>query len=400
MNIFKNKKLSDLTRKKLTILGLMSGTSCDGLDMALINVIGSGTKTHFKFIAGKSIAYTKNQKELILSMMQIKKSNAHNLSQFNFYLAHLWSDMIKIFLNEHKINASQVDLIGSHGQTIWHQPGKQLFNDKHISSTLQLGDPSVIAQLTTIPVIGDFRVADVALGGQGAPLIPYFDWIYFSQFRENILAANIGGISNFTFIPDSGNFDEVIAFDCGPGNMLIDQAMLLFFDKPFDKDGVLARQGNFSESLFAFIKMKDQFILSKPPKSTGREHYNEEFLKNILNYANDNRIKKADIIRTLTEYTAFALFENYNRFISPQYSADSLIIGGGGANNSFLMELLQKYFDSIEVKKTDDYGLNNDFKEAIGFAVFANETIKGNASNMPHLTGADRQAILGKICLV
>ena len=400
MNFMPTQKLPDLNKQNLKILGLMSGTSCDGLDIALIDIIGSGIKTKFSFIAGKSIAYKKDQKKLILSMMQPPKANAQNLSQFNFYLAHLWSDMIKIFLKEIKLKASQIDLIGSHGQTIWHQPGKQLFNDKQISSTLQLGDPSVLAQLTTIPVIGDFRVADMALGGQGAPLIPYFDWIYFSKFKENILAVNIGGISNVTFIPDNGNFYEVQAFDCGPGNVLIDQAMLLFYDKPFDRDGSVARQGNLAETLFDYIKMKDRFILSKPPKSTGREQYNEEFLKDILNYARDNRIKKSDIIRTLTEYTAFAIFENYISFISPQYFAESLINGGGGANNSFLMEQLQKYFEHAEVKKTDDYGLDNDFKEAIGFAVFANETIKGKTSNMPHLTGAKKPAVLGKICLI
>ena len=388
------------SKNKLKILGLMSGTSCDGLDMALIDISGCGVQTHFDFIAGKSKSYTKNQKQKILSMLQPQNSNAYNLSQLNFYLAQLWSDMIIKFLKEVHLTKNQVDLIGSHGQTIWHQPQKQLFIDKHISSTFQLGDPSVLAQLIGIPVIGDFRVADVALDGQGAPLIPYFDWIYFSQFKENILAVNIGGISNFSFIPANGNFNEVIAFDCGPGNMLIDGAMQLFYNIPFDRNGALAREGNLSESLFNYIKMKDKFIQSKPPKSTGRELYNETFLTDILEYANDNHIKKTDVVRTFTEFTAYAIFENFNQFISPRSSAETVIVSGGGANNAHLMNVLQKYFETVKVKKTDEFGLDNDFKEAIGFAIFANETIKGNASNMPHLTGADKPAVLGKICLV
>jgi len=386
-------------KDKLKIIGLMSGTSCDGLDIALIEINGSGIDTKFKFIAGKIVPYTVQQKNAIKRVISSKTISLKDLSQINFYLPQIWSDMIDSFLKENNLNSSQIDLIGSHGQTIWHQPHKETFAEKTISSTLQIGDPSVLAQLIGITTVGDFRVADIALGGQGAPLIPYFDWAFFRQFKMNILSVNIGGISNLTFIPKDGDINKVIAFDCGPGNMLIDGAIQQLFNNPFDKDGEIASEGGLSKKLFDFIITNDKFVELKVPKSTGREQYNESFLKNILKFSMDNQINKNDIINTLSKYTAYSIHQNYKLFVQPESRIDEIVVAGGGAHNKFIMRQLEKYFSSIIVIPISKYGIDIDLKEAIGFAILANETTKGNPSNIPQVTGARKPAILGKICM-
>ena len=382
------------------ILGLMSGTSCDGLDVAWIGVEGCGAETALQFRAGKSYAYKPELKAALLDFMQSKRLSAKDFSQLNFYLARVWAGMVKIFLSENKISPAQIDLIGSHGQTIWHQPEADHFIDSATTSTLQLGDPGVLAQLCAIPVVGDFRVADVALGGQGAPLIPYFDWVWFSRFKKNMLAVNIGGISNLTFISADGDFKKLSAFDCGPGNMLIDRAMQLLFDQPFDKNGMAAYRGVFSQELHNTLCLLDPFVGQAPPKSTGREFYNENSIKTILQKAQNLSLKNEDVIHTLSRYTAYSIYENYQKFISPVSSVQAVAVGGGGAHNSFIMAALQELFGQIPVGGVQEYNLNEDFKEAIGFALLANEAWQGNFSNVPQVTGASAPAVLGKICKV
>ena len=378
----------------------MSGTSCDGLDIALIEIEHSGRETEFVFLGGRRYAYKGKQKSALLHFMQNTNVSAKDFSQLNFYLSEIWAEMIKQFLSEMRLTADQIDLIGSHGQTIWHQPEPEEFIDLPTRSTLQLGDPSVLAQLCAIPVVGDFRTADMALGGQGAPLIPYFDWVYFSRFKKNILTVNLGGIANVTFISGDGAFNKLIAFDCGPANMLMDQAMAELFGKAYDKNGQTARQGRFSEALFRFLIDKDSFARQKPPKSTGREFYGSGFFNPLIRFARNRNLAKADIVTTLSRYTAFTVYENYRQFIFPQYAVQEVAVGGGGAHNGFIMETLQDYFKDVPVQKVGRLGLNEDFKEAIGFALLANESWHGHFSNVPQITGAGRPAVLGKICLV
>lgn len=393
------KILNSIKKEKRLALGLMSGTSCDGLDMALIEVRGSGRQTRFRLLAGQSVKYSETQRRELLAFLNPAQNDALALSQLNFYLAEIWAEMVLRFLKEQRLTPQQVDVIGSHGQTVWHQPAAQHFIDRPVASTLQLGDPSVLAQLTGIPVIGDFRVADMALGGQGAPLIPYFDWLFFSRFKENILAVNIGGISNFTFVPADGAFDKVQAFDCGPGNMLLDQIAHHFFKVEYDAQGRLARQGAFSQKLFDALSEHDPFIKQSPPKSTGREQYGREFVNFILKKAGRLKLSGHDILHTLTRYTAFAIYENYRLFVAPRHKVEKVAVGGGGSRNIFLMVMLQEYFKEAMVQSTQSYDLDDDFKEAVGFAVLANETLHGRPSNVPQVTGARGPAMLGKICI-
>jgi len=389
-----------IQKKERLILGLMSGTSCDGLDIALIQMKDSGPEAQYRLVQGKTFLYTNAQKKYLLDRLRSEQLSAYTISQLNFYLAHLWNDFIQQFSHEFQIDLSNIDLIGSHGQTLWHEPQVRKFIDRAIASTLQIGDPSVLAQLSGIPVIGDFRVADVALGGQGAPLIPYFDWLHFSKFKQNILSLNIGGISNITAIPAAHQMDRVQAFDCGPGNMLIDQAMQTFFNEAYDTRGLYAKGGMFIPDFFTFLQELDPFSRTAPPKSTGRELYGQAYFQKILDKANKASLSASDIIRNLTEYTAFSIFENYQRFIEPQLKAEVLVVGGGGVYNDFLMRRLKHYFDPIPVQPAQAFGVDENFKEAIGFAILANETLFAQPGNVPHATGASRPAILGKICLV
>ncbi len=381
--------------QKRLVLGLMSGTSCDGLDIALVE-IGSGA---IKCLSAKSYDYSPIQKQAILNYIQLNHSNVKTVSQLNFYLAQIWAELVQRFLKETAWQNKEIDLIGSHGQTVWHQPLAEPFIDRPLRSTLQIGDPSVLAQLVQIPVVGDFRVADMAAGGQGAPLIPYFDWLYFSRYGQNLLLVNIGGISNITFVADDGDLQKVLAFDCGPGNMLMDQAAQHYSGQPFDADGRMAKRGTFSKALFHFILARDSFVDLEPPKSTGREWYGSDFFRAVQKKALGLKLSGADVLHTLAYYTAYTIHENYRHFLAEKHAVQKVLIGGGGARNGFLMNYLKQLFNPVPVERVSTYGIEDDFKEAIGFAVLADATISGKASNVPSATGASRPALLGKICL-
>jgi len=392
-------KLAKIVAKnKRKIIGLMSGTSCDGLDIALIEISGFGIETKYRMLHCKSTSYTKTQKKYLLQLMSSDGSNVIKISQANFYLAKIWAVSVNDFLENIGINSGEIDLIGSHGQTIYHHPVPTPVLGENISSTFQIGDPSVLAQLTGIITVGDFRVADVALGGQGAPLVPYFDWLSFARQKKNSLILNIGGIANFTFIPADGKPDGIIAFDTGPGNMLIDQLMQRLYECPLDKDGEVASHGEFSQRLFDYLIKSDPFPAMLPPKSTGREHYGKEFVVALLKKAVRWRISEPSIIHTISKYTPFTIWQAYDKFIDSEI--DQLLVGGGGVHNKLIMDTLGQYFQNVDLKNICDAGIDEDYKEAICFAVLANECIHEAAAGLPNVTGARNPAVLGKICLV
>jgi anhydro-N-acetylmuramic acid kinase len=376
----------------------MSGTSCDGVDLALIEITGAGPQTAFDLKTIYHQPYTRQQKMGILSLLESTHITLTDISQVNFYLAKVWADAIKNMLKNEKIDMSTIDLIGSHGQTFYHHPQQELYLENQIRSTLQLGDPAALAQLTGITTIGDFRNADVALDGQGAPLVPYVDWILYANLNKNVLALNIGGIANVTYIPSAGNKEDVLAFDTGPGNMLIDQLMQRLYELPFDKDGEKAFLGKFSEKLFELVQKIDSYPELAPPKSTGREHYGKEFVISLLKKSLRRRISEPDIIHTISRYTAYTVWDAAVRFID--HDIEIIYVSGGGSHNKFLMSMLAEYFKNARVEKSSKIGIDEDFKEAICFAILANELINGNHGNLPGATGASKSAFLGKICLV
>jgi len=395
----KLKELLNLSNKKRKyVIGLMSGTSVDGVDVVLVNIRGNGIKTKIHQLGFITYPFPDEMKKLILRNAETNGGNVTEICKLNFMIARVYVAAIKSLCRKINFPLEKVDFIGSHGQTIHHLPKRVKLFGYGSSSTLQIGDPGVIAKLTGVITIGDFRVGDVALGGEGAPLVPYFDYIIFHSSNKSRALLNIGGIANITVLNNNYKVDEVFAFDTGPGNMLIDYLSKLFFDEDYDKDGRRAKRGKFNLNVFEFLKQNDSFIESKPPKSTGREYYGKEFLSSLIKKF--KKIQPEDMIRTISRFTAYGVYRNYEKFIMNETKIDELFLSGGGARNLQLVEDLKDYFGkSVKVNNVETLGISSDAKEAICFAVLANETISGNATNIPRVTGASRKTILGKICL-
>ena len=396
MNIESLLKLSK--RKNKYVIGLMSGTSVDGVDVVLIEINGSGINTKIKQLGFITYPFPRKMKEMILRNAELNGGNVTDICKLNFLIARVYVSAIKSLCDKIKFPLNKVHLIGSHGQTIHHLPKKEKLFGYDTSSTLQIGDPGVIAKLTKIITVGDFRVGDVALGGEGAPLVPYFDYIIFHSTKKNRALLNIGGISNITILNKKYKADDVIAFDTGPGNMLIDYLSKLYFNKDYDKDGRIAKRGKINLTVLEFLKQNDPFIERNPPKSTGREYYGNKFLTSLLKKF--KKIPHEDMIRTVTMFTAYGVYRNYEKFIMNETKIDELFLSGGGARNLQLIEDFKDYFgNSVKIKNVETLGISSDAKEAICFAVLANETISGNETNIPRVTGGSRKTILGKICL-
>lgn len=389
-----------LEQDERLVAGLMSGTSLDGIDVVIARLNGHGRELKIEQVAFVTSPYSKEIRQWVLRNSIEETSSVLELSQLNVRLAFEYASAIRQALDIAKVRMEDLALIGSHGQTVHHVPAPVRCAGQPITSTFQIGDPSVLATITGVPVVGDFRLADMALGGQGAPLVPYFDWVYFAADGETRGLLNIGGISNITVLPGTATSDDVFAFDTGPGNMLIDTLSQRFYGLPFDPQGKNAGKGVVHDDLLAGLLL-DPYLIQEPPKSTGREYFGELFIRNMESMAADKGLvlSAEDWMATATTFTAYSIYQAYARFIRPHTTLDVLIVSGGGKHNEFLMERLSRSFAPIPVRTVDDYGLDSDAKEALCFAVLAHETINGIPTNIPKATGASRPTVLGKICL-
>lgn len=377
----------------MKILGIMTGTSLDGMDFALTNFEEIEGNTKLSIIATHFFEYDKFLQNKIHHIIT-DKFHISEFSQLNYYLSHLFSDKYYEFINLYSIDESEISCISIHGQTLWHNPQATPFLDMQISSTLQATNLSALAKLTSKPVIGDFRSGDIALGGEGAPLVCKFDYDFFCDSNENRILLNIGGISNLTYLPKDCDIDEILSFDCGPGNMMIDYLSEQYFNIPFDKNGDIARRGSLNMQLLDIL-LEDDFISKEPPKSTGREKYNPQYIKSALKLLN-HPIENTDILRTFTEFTAIAISQNIIQYAD---SNSTIIVSGGGRNNLFLMELLQSKLSEAHFKKIEDFGIPSDFKEAIAFAYLGYLNSNHKVGNVHKATGASKPTILGTISL-
>ncbi|MFL0492929.1 anhydro-N-acetylmuramic acid kinase AnmK [Bacillus sp. 179-I 2A5 NHS] len=375
------------------IAGIMSGTSLDGIDVALVHIEGSGVKSKVELIHFNTVPFCNDIKNEIQQSLSIENSNVQLICSLNFKLGLCFANAVKEVCKESNVSLEKLDLIGSHGQTIYHQP-KQ--DGNMIPSTLQIGEPAVIAYETNTTVISNFRTMDMAAGGQGAPLVPYSEVILYRHQTKNRLLQNIGGIGNVTVIPSKRSNKSVIAFDTGPGNMVIDEVCQRLFQLPYDQNGEIAKQGVIVDEILTYC-MNHPFLKMSPPKSTGREQFGKEFVSELLKRF--EKYSKESILTTVTMFTAISIVHHYKEFILPYYKIDEVILGGGGSYNDTLVEMVRNGLkeEKCAIFIQEDIGYSSAAKEAIAFAILANETHHRNPRNVPSATGAKKSVVLGNI---
>ncbi len=398
MAIFmQNTKLFNYAKDKL-VIGLMSGTSADGIDAVLVKISDSGINTKIKTLSFISTAYDKEFQKYILKIAKGDFGGTNEICKLNFYLGKLFADACLKLCEKANVSIKDISFVGSHGHTVYHQPDIIDFFGAEIKSTLQIGEASVISERLMCPVVSDFRVRDVAAGGFGAPLVPYTEFILYASEHKNIALQNIGGIGNITYIPKNSTLSDVTAFDTGPGNMVMDAVYTIITNgaQTYDKNGDFAKKGVPSDELLQFL-LNDNYYKMPMPKTTGREKYGEEYVAKLMNYSKTLNLNNEDIMASVTMLTAktieTALKDVYK--IMP----DELIINGGGVYNKTLLLMIKQCLPMCTVKTGEDIGINSDAKEAIAFALLANETMCGICNNAPGATGAKHPVIMGKISL-
>ena len=390
-------------REKL-VIGLMSGTSVDGIDAVLVRLRGNYRDTSVEELAFETFPYTQDTRSRIFDLFE--RASAKDICHMNFFLGELFAEAAIEVAKKADIRLEQIDLIGSHGQTVYHIPQPVTHGSYSIRSTLQIGEATVIAHKTGVITVSDFRVADMAAGGTGAPLVPYTEFLLYASDTENIALQNIGGIGNITVIPQKAGIDDIAAFDTGPGNMVIDN-MISRNDVSantvsgiggvplrYDKDGETAAKGHVCEEALSHF-MQNPFFKKQPPKAAGRENFGEAFCDEFYSYCKTCKLSLADTVATATALTAESIRHAIKNHVT--MPVQKLVIGGGGRHNKTLMNMLRSRLPWLDLCTQEDLGSNSDSKEAVAFAVLANESICGNTGNLPRVTGASRPKILGKI---
>jgi len=383
----------------MLVLGLMSGTSADGIDIALARISGAPPRVKARLLNHTAVKFPEQVRAEILRVAEQRAITAGELSQLNFRLGQLFADAAKTACKRFRVAISSVDLIGSHGQTIFHQGVPANYLGAATTSTLQIGEAAVIAAQTGVTTVADFRPADMAVGGQGAPLVPYADYLLYSDRKLGRASLNLGGIGNVTVIPAGAAREKVFAFDTGPANMLIDALVAHFTrgSKKFDAGAKMALAGRAIPALLDEL-MRDAYLKKAPPKSTGREYYGGDYVKPVLALGRRYRAKPNDLIRCVTIFTALSVVDALNRFVTPKTKLDQLIVSGGGARNPLIVAQLAAALPGIQVLPSSRLGVPEEAKEAFAFALLAYESFHQRAGNVFSATGASGPAILGKIC--
>jgi len=384
----------------------MSGTSADGINVALVALAarerGRPRQTGyagFKLIGHAEYPYPKHVRAAVLAAMNASQASVADLARLNFRLGQLYADAVLGAVRQFR---ARLDLVGCHGQTLYHQGEPQLFLGRKVAATWQTGEAAIVAARVGVPVVSDFRPSDMAAGGKGAPLVPLLDYLLFRDPHVGRIVQNIGGIANLTAIPASAAVSDVIAFDTGPGNMVIDAVTEKLFGQPFDRGGKIAASGKMLDKVIHEILRRD-FFLKDPPKTAGREEFGRDFVREFLRSC--GRRRKQDVVATATALTAKSIADAVRRLVvrdsdSTRKSAfQEMILSGGGAKNSMLVAMLTDELRplGVQLQLADEFGLPSAAKEAAAFAVLAYETWHGRVSSVPSATGAKRAAVLGKI---
>lgn len=380
-------------------IGLMSGTSADGIDAAAVRISGCGTGTKVQQLGFVTVPFPDDTRRRILAIAGGENTNSRELCLFNFYFGGLLADACEAVCRESGIRPSEVDFVGSHGQTVWHEPKPASYLGAEVRATLQLGEASLIAERLGCPVVSDFRVRDMAAGGLGAPLVPYTEYLLYRDPAHTVALQNIGGIGNITLLPAGGSLADTLAFDTGPGNMVMDALASRMTDgrARYDAGGRLAAEGRVSEELLRHLIAKDDYLRLSPPKTTGREYYGAAFVDALQATGRELGLSDSDILATATRYTAESIRLAVENFCPAR--PERLVVGGGGSRNPVLMRFIADALPGCRVITNEDLGLDSDSKEAVAFAVLANETLHEQCNNAPSATGAAHPVVMGKISL-
>ena len=382
----------------MIVAGVMSGTSADGINVALVRMVKRSHRA-LDLLGHAEYPYPKKVREAVLAAMNSSRARVADLARLDFLLGELYSDAVLATQRQFRV---KVGLVGCHGQTLYHQGEPARFLGHKVAATWQTGEAAILAARLGVPVVSDFRPADMAVGGKGAPLVPFLDYMLFRDPRVGRIVQNIGGIANLTAIPPGAAATDVVAFDSGPGNMVIDAVTEKLFGLAFDRGGKIAASGRALDSTIHRVLQGD-FFQRKPPKTAGREEFGREFVAGLLRSCGRNR--KQDIVATATALTARSIADAVRRFAvensgsSRKHRFQEMILSGGGAKNSTLVAMLTTELAplGLRLRFSDEFGLPSAAKEAAAFAVLAHETWHGRASNVPSATGARRAAVLGKI---
>jgi anhydro-N-acetylmuramic acid kinase len=392
-----------MIKKAMIVAGVMSGTSADGINVAFVRIaqdpLHKRSTLALELIGHEERPYSNKVRAAVLTAMNATSASVADLARLNFLLGELYADAVLATQRKTKV---KVELVGCHGQTLYHQGEPQIFLGRKISATWQTGEGAIIAARVRVPVVSDFRPADMAAGGKGAPLVPFLDYMLFRDARVGRIAQNIGGIANLTAIPAGAAASDVLAFDTGPGNMVIDAVTEKLFGKPFDRGGKIAASGKVLHAVVDRILQQD-FFRRPPPKTAGREEFGREFVREFLRRC--GRCKKQDAVATATALTAKSIAHALRKHGAPKVvSARTLpfhemILSGGGAKNATLVSMLTCELAplGLRLRFSDDFGLPSGAKEAVAFAVLAHETWHRRPSNVPSATGAKGAAVMGKI---
>lgn len=390
--------VSCMEKPSRLVVGLMSGTSADGVDAALCRITGHGTQSEIQQLNFVFQPFSSEIRQEILRLASGKSACAADFCKMNFLLGELYVEAVESLCAQAGIRSDEIDLIGSHGQTFWHIPQKEEYLGHSFRSTFQLGECSVLAQRFGCPVIGDFRVRDVAADGLGAPLVPYSEFLIYRSETECVALQNIGGIGNITCLPPACELKDVFAFDTGPGNMVMDAVLseLTGGKMTYDAGGQFAASGTVDRGLLDRL-MEDPYLSRKPPKTTGREYYGPGYVEKIMAYADKNHISDADLMATVTAFTAETIRYSIEHYFP--IKPDRLIIGGGGSMNKTLLQDIAEILPGCKVMTNEDMGYDSNAKEAVAFAVLANEALFAGCNNVPTVTGAKNPVAMGKISL-
>ncbi len=409
----------------MIVAGVMSGTSADGIDVALVEFpatpapasskVSSNSSTRsarkrsaqistqisLKFLGHTELPYPADVRRLVLASMNSPRASVADLARLNFLLGDLYADAV---LSVQKKLKLKTELVGCHGQTLYHQGRPATFLGRQLAVTWQVGDGSRMAVRLGVPVVSDFRPADMAAGGKGAPLVPFLDYLLYRDPKIGRVMLNIGGIANLTALPPRATLEQVIAFDTGPGNMVIDALTEQLFGEPCDRDGKIAASGRILEDVVRRF-LGESYFRQKPPKTAGREEFGREFAREFLHECDifgkehGEAVEKKDVVATATAFTARSIREALRLYVARKAKFSELIASGGGTKNPTLMAALRSGVEELglRVRSSDEFGIPSGAKEAVAFAALAYETWNRRSSNVPSATGAGRPVVLGKI---